>query len=85
LPNDQAQIRVWESKPRGYKAADVDFDFSFYLLLAALPSNSINVTVTGPSLNLSATDGAIVSFARSQIVQDLELIGFNDRLLLLGV
>jgi hypothetical protein len=85
IANDQAQIRVWASKPLGYKAADVDFDFSFYLLLSALPANSINVTVTGPSLNLSATDGAIVSFARSQIVQNLELIQFNDRLLLLGV
>lgn len=83
--NDQAQIKVWASKPLGYKAADVDFDFSFYLLLSALPANSINVTVTGPNLNLSATDGAIVNFARSQIMQDLELIKFNDRLLLLEV
>lgn len=85
LPDDQAQIKVWASKPLGYKSADVDFLLAFDLLLSALPADSITVNATGANLNLGATDGAIVNLAASQIIQDLQMIKFNDRLLSLGV
>lgn len=82
---DQAQIKVWSSKPLGWKSADVDFVMGFDLLLSALPADSITVNATGANLNLSASDKALVNMARSQIEQNLRQIQFNDRLLLLGV
>ncbi|OSM01657.1 phage tail protein [Magnetofaba australis] len=84
-----ALLALWshETQPLTFKSASTPLHLAFDLALTALPAQSVSVTGTGQSLNLSLTTelvksaSALSRYATALLKSQLRHIQFNDRLL----
>jgi hypothetical protein len=63
---DGTLFAVWSDKqtPLAYKTAGVPLALAYYLALQGVPPDSVDITVSGPTVNLTV-DGPIIAIATS--------------------